>query len=142
MNTKEFRQWVELFALQSGLSIDRIEALILNAISAYVAKVQSHGKGAYITKLENGQFETFREWDLVADDCVMDDPERQWRVLDAVDEGFDEAEVGDTVNVLVASPEPSRTQPYLQFLGAPIPFPRNRQNQAWRLRIVLKFRER
>ena len=37
MNTKEFRQWVELFALQSGLSIDRIEALILNAISAYVA---------------------------------------------------------------------------------------------------------
>ena len=101
MNTKEFRQWVELFALQSGLSIDRIEALILNAISAYVAKVQSHGKGAYITKLENGQFETFREWELVADDCVMDDPERQWRVLDA--------EVGDTVNVLVASPEPSRT---------------------------------
>ena len=109
MITKEFRQWVELFALQSGLSIDRIEALILNAISAYVAKVQSHGKGAYITKLENGQFETFREWELVADDCVMDDPERQWRVLDAVDEGFDEAEVGDTVNVLVASPEPSRT---------------------------------
>ena len=39
----------------------------------------------------------------------MDDPERQWRVLDAVDEGFDEAEVGDTVHVLVASPEPSRT---------------------------------
>ena len=109
MNAKEFHQLVELFALQSGLGVPQTEALVLNAMSAYAAKVLSAGQGVYLTKLEGSRFETFRAWELVADDCVMEDPERQWRVLDAVDEGFSDADVGDVVHAQVASPEPSRS---------------------------------
>lgn len=105
---KEFAQVVDLFAYQHGLSTKEARDLMLCAMSAYAAKMFSGGKGIFVTKFENGEFETYREWELVADDCVMEDPERQWRVLDAKDEGFDEAEVGDLIHVQTDNIEPSR----------------------------------
>ena len=108
MNTKEFNQFVELFAFQANMTLERAQDLVLNAIAAYTAKVMSNNRGKYIAKFEDSKFEVFREWELVPDDCVMEDPELQWRVMDAVDEGFDDALAGDVVQVQVASPEASR----------------------------------
>ena len=35
---------------------------------------------------ESGDYETFRRWEVVADDVVMESPDRQVRLMDAVDE--------------------------------------------------------
>src|SRR5690606_13772517 len=44
----------------------------------------------------NGNYETFRVWEVVADDVVMESPHRQIRLMDAVDIKPD-AQVGDFV---------------------------------------------
>ncbi len=43
---------------------------------------------------KDGSYETFRQWEVVADDVVMESPDRQLRLMDALDEK-DDAEVGD-----------------------------------------------
>lgn len=35
---------------------------------------------------KDGSYETFRRWEVVADDVVMESPDRQIRLMDAVDE--------------------------------------------------------
>ena len=35
---------------------------------------------------ESGDYETFRRWEVVADDVVMESPDRQVRLMDAVDD--------------------------------------------------------
>ena len=45
---------------------------------------------------EDGNYETFRRWEVVADDVVMESPDRQVRLMDAVDES-EGAEVGDFI---------------------------------------------
>lgn len=35
---------------------------------------------------KNGNYETYRRWEVVADDVVMESPERQIRLMDALDE--------------------------------------------------------
>src|SRR5690606_7309910 len=45
---------------------------------------------------EDGSYQTFRRWEVVADDVVMEAPDRQIRLMDAVDES-EGAEVGDYI---------------------------------------------
>src|SRR3546814_1662684 len=45
---------------------------------------------------EDGSYQTFRRWEVVADDVVMESPDRQIRLMDAVDES-EGAEVGDFI---------------------------------------------
>ena len=42
---------------------------------------------------KDGSYETFRRWEVVADDVVMESPDRQIRLMDAVDEA-DGVEIG------------------------------------------------
>ncbi len=109
MNSKELSLFLQMFANEHGIAKTAAMDLVLDAFSAYAAKTQSGGKGKYVTRFEDGKFVSFRVWELVADDVVMDDPELQWRVLDAVDEGFAEAEPGDEVEVQAAPVELTRT---------------------------------
>lgn len=109
MNYKELNLFLQMFANEHGIAKTAAMDLVLEAFSAYASKTQSAGKGKFVTRFEDDKFVTFRVWELVADDVVMDDPELQWRVLDAVDEGFDEAEAGDEVEVEVAAVELTRT---------------------------------
>ncbi len=45
---------------------------------------------------KDGSYETYRRWEVVADDVVMESPDRQVRLMDAVDES-EGAEVGDFI---------------------------------------------
>ncbi len=52
----------------------------------------------------SGDYETFRRWEVVADDIVMESPERMIRLMDAVDEkpGI---EVGEFIEEQIENPE-------------------------------------
>src|SRR5690606_1380631 len=52
----------------------------------------------------DGSYETFRRWEVVADDAVMESPDRQIRLMDAVDEKSD-AQVGDFIEEQVENAE-------------------------------------
>lgn len=53
---------------------------------------------------KDGSYETFRRWEVVADDVVMESPERQIRLMDAVDEK-EGAQIGDFVEEQVENAE-------------------------------------
>ena len=53
---------------------------------------------------KDGSYETFRRWEVVADDVVMESPDRQIRLMDAVDEA-DGVEVGDWIEEQIENPE-------------------------------------
>jgi len=53
---------------------------------------------------KDGSYETFRRWEVVADDVVMESPDRQVRLMDALDES-DEVEVGDYIEEQIENPD-------------------------------------
>lgn len=53
---------------------------------------------------KDGSYETFRRWEVVADDVVMESPDRQIRLMDAVDES-DGAEIGDFIEEQIENAE-------------------------------------
>lgn len=53
---------------------------------------------------ESGDYETFRRWEVVADDVVMESPDRQIRLMDAVDEVPD-IEVGQFIEQPIENPD-------------------------------------
>ena len=53
---------------------------------------------------ESGDYETFRRWEVVADDVVMESPDRQLRLMDAVDE-VEGIEVGGYVEQPIENPD-------------------------------------
>ncbi|GAB3506366.1 transcription termination factor NusA [Pseudoxanthomonas daejeonensis] len=53
---------------------------------------------------KDGSYETFRRWEVVADDVVMESPDRQIRLMDAIDEA-DGVEVGDWIEEPIENPE-------------------------------------
>ncbi|HET6604405.1 MAG TPA: transcription termination factor NusA [Xanthomonadaceae bacterium] len=53
---------------------------------------------------ESGEYETFRRWEIVPDEVVMESPERMIRLMDAVDE-VEGAEVGGFVEEQIENPE-------------------------------------
>ena len=57
---------------------------------------------------KDGSYETFRRWEVVADDVVMESPDRQLRMMDAVDES-DGVEVGDFIEEQIESAEFGRS---------------------------------
>lgn len=53
---------------------------------------------------ESGDYETFRRWEVVADDVVMESPDRQIRLMDAVDE-VEGIEVGEFIEEPIENPD-------------------------------------
>ncbi|WP_397608892.1 NusA N-terminal domain-containing protein, partial [Silanimonas sp.] len=53
---------------------------------------------------KDGNYETFRRWEVVADDVVMESPDRMIRLMDAVDER-EGAEVGEFIEEQIENPE-------------------------------------
>ncbi len=52
----------------------------------------------------SGDYETFRRWEVVADDVVMESPDRQVRMMDAV-ETHPEIQVGEFIEEPIENPE-------------------------------------
>ena len=53
---------------------------------------------------KDGSYETFRRWEVVADDVVMESPDRQIRLMDAIDEA-EGVEVGDYIEEQIENPD-------------------------------------
>ncbi|GAP66588.1 transcription termination factor NusA [Mizugakiibacter sediminis] len=53
---------------------------------------------------DTGEYETFRRWEVVADDVEMESPDRQIRLMDAVDERAD-AQVGEYIEQQIENAE-------------------------------------
>lgn len=53
---------------------------------------------------KDGSYETFRRWEIVADDVVMESPERMIRLMDVIDDRAD-AQVGEFVEEQIENPE-------------------------------------
>ena len=104
--SKELLLVVDAVAAEKGVP----EAVILEAIEAALA---SAAKKRYIDQdvlvrvqidPKDGSYETFRRWEVVADDVVMESPDRQLRLMDALDES-DDAEVGDFIEEQIENPD-------------------------------------
>src|SRR5688500_12346927 len=53
---------------------------------------------------KDGTYETYRRWEVVADDVVMESPDRQIRLMDAIDES-DDVEVSDYIEEQIENPD-------------------------------------
>lgn len=104
--SKELLLVVDAVAAEKGVP----ESVILEAIEAALA---SAAKKRYIDQdvlvrvqidPKDGSYETFRRWEVVADDVVMESPDRQLRLMDALDDS-DEVEVGDYIEEQIENPE-------------------------------------
>jgi len=85
-----------------GVIIEAMEAALASA-----AKKRYHEQDVAMRVSINpkdGSYETFRRWEVVADDVVMESPDRQIRLMDVVDDKPD-AQVGDYVEEQVENAE-------------------------------------
>ena len=104
--SKELLLVVDAVANEKGVP----ESVIIEALEAALATA---AKKRYVdqdvlTRVsinpKDGSYETFRRWEVVADDVVMESPDRQVRLMDAVDE-VDGVEVGDYIEEQIENPE-------------------------------------
>ena len=104
--SKELLLVVDAVAAEKGVP----EAVILEAIEAALASAakKRYAEQDVLVRVaidsKDGSYETFRRWEVVADDVVMESPDRQLRLMDAIDES-DDAEVGDYVEEQIENPE-------------------------------------
>jgi len=103
--SKELLLAAEAIANEKGMPRE----VILEAIEAALA---SAARKRYIDQdvltrvainAKDGSYQTFRRWEVVADDVVMESPDRQVRLMDALDE-VDGVEVGDFVEEPIENP--------------------------------------
>lgn len=104
--SKELLLVMEAVANEKGVArIVIIEAM--EAALASAAKKRYHDEDVAVRVSINpkdGTYETFRRWEVVADDVVMESPDRMIRMMDAVDEKAD-AEIGEFIEQHIENPE-------------------------------------
>ena len=104
--SKELLLVMEAVANEKGVP----RAVIIEAMEAALAsaaKKRYHEQDVTVRVAidpKDGSYETFRRWEVVADDVVMESPDRQIRLMDAVDEK-EGAVVGDFVEEQVENAE-------------------------------------
>src|SRR5687767_13001985 len=104
--SKELLLVVDAVANEKGVP----ESVILEAIEAALATAakKRYPDQDVLTRVsidpKDGNYETFRRWEVVADDVVMESPDFQIRLMDALDES-DGAEVGDYVEEQIENPD-------------------------------------
>ncbi|NLA68373.1 MAG: transcription termination/antitermination protein NusA, partial [Gammaproteobacteria bacterium] len=96
--SKELLLVVDAVAHEKGVP----ESVILEALEAALATAakKRYADQDVLTRVQidpkDGSYETFRRWEVVADDEVMESPDRQIRLMDAVEEA-EGVEVGDYI---------------------------------------------
>ena len=104
--SKELLLVVDAVANEKGVPreviFDAIEAALASA-----AKKRYHDEDVLVRVAidhKDGSYETFRRMEVVADDVVMESPDRQLRLMDAIDE-VDGVEVGDYIEEQIENPD-------------------------------------
>ena len=104
--SKELLLVMEAVANEKGVArIVIIEAM--EAALASAAKKRYHDEDVAVRVSINpkdGTYETFRRWEVIADDIIMESPDRMTRMMDAVDEKED-AQIGDFIEQQIENPE-------------------------------------
>jgi len=104
--SKELLLVVDAVANEKGVA----KAVIFDAMEAALA---SAAKKRYFNEdvatrvsidRDSGDYETFRRWEVVPDDVVMESPDRQVRMMDAV-ETREDIQVGEFVEEPIENPE-------------------------------------
>ncbi len=96
--SKELLLVVDAVAAEKGVP----ESVILEAIEAALATAakKRYADQEVMTRVvidpKDGSYETFRRWEVVADDVVMESPDHQIRLMDAIEES-EGVEVGDYI---------------------------------------------
>ncbi len=104
--SKELLLVIDAVAAEKGVP----EAVILEAMEAALASAakKRYADQDVLIRVQidpkDGSYETFQRWEVVADDVVMESPDRQIRLMDAVDES-DDVEVGDYIEEQIDNPE-------------------------------------
>ncbi|MDG6349066.1 transcription termination factor NusA [Luteimonas sp. 8-5] len=104
--SKELLLVVDAVAAEKGVP----ESVILEAIEAALASAakKRYPEQDVLTRVavdpKDGSYETFRRWEVVADDVVMESPDRQVRLMDAIEDSPD-VEVGDYIEEQIENPD-------------------------------------
>jgi len=104
--SKELLLVVSAVANEKGVSED----VILEALEAALARAAAkrYADQEVLTRVtidpKDGSYETFRRWEVVADDVVMESPDRQVRLMDAI-EDVEGVEVGDYIEEPIENAE-------------------------------------
>ena len=109
--SKELLLVVEAVANEKGVSRDVIFDVIEAALASAAKK--RYPTEDVLTRVtinrKDGSYETFRRWEVVADDAVIESPHHQIRLMDAVDE-TDGAEIGDFIEEQIENAEFGRIE--------------------------------
>jgi transcription termination/antitermination protein NusA len=104
--SKELLLVMEAVANEKG--VDRLVIIqAMESALASAAKKRYHDEDVAIRVAINpkdGTYESFRRWEVVADDVVMESPDRMIRLMDAIDEQ-DGIEVGEFIEQQIENPE-------------------------------------
>ncbi|ALN57524.1 MULTISPECIES: transcription termination factor NusA [Lysobacter] len=104
--SKELLLVVDAVANEKGVPREVIFEAIEAALAS-AAKKRYHDEDVLVRvsiDQKDGSYETFRRMEVVADDVVMESPDRQIRLMDAVDE-VEGVEVGDYIEEQIENPE-------------------------------------
>ena len=104
--SKELLLVVDAVANEKGVPRDVIFEAIEAALAS-AAKKRYHDEDVLVRvsiDRKDGSYETFRRMEVVADDVVMESPDRQIRLMDAIDE-VEGVEVGDFIEEQVENAE-------------------------------------
>jgi len=136
--SKELLMVVEAVANEKGVAreviFDAMEAALASAAKKRYPE-QDVATRVSIDR-QSGDYVTFRRWEVVADDVVMESPDRQIRLMDAVDEKPG-AEVGDFIEEQIENAEFGRiaAQAAKQVIV-------QRVREAERAQVVEQFKDR
>ncbi|MGO4220591.1 transcription termination factor NusA [Lysobacter sp. TAF61] len=104
--SKELLLVVDAVANEKGVPREVIFEAIEAALAS-AAKKRYHDEDVLVRvsiDQKDGAYETYRRMEVVADDVVMESPDRQIRLMDAIDE-VEGVEVGDYIEEQIENPE-------------------------------------
>ncbi len=104
--SKELLMVVDAVANEKGVPYEVILGA-MEAALASAAKKRYHDEDVDVRveiDPKDGSYQTFRRWEVVADDVVMESPERQLRLMDAIDIKPD-SQVGEFIEEVVENAE-------------------------------------
>ncbi|TBR11960.1 MAG: transcription termination/antitermination protein NusA [Lysobacter sp.] len=104
--SKELLMVVDAVANEKGVPRDVIFEAIEAALAS-AAKKRYHDEDVLVRvsiDRKDGNYESFRRMEVVADDVVMESPDRQIRLMDAIDE-VEGVEVGDYIEEQIENPD-------------------------------------
>ena len=104
--SKELLLVVDAVANEKGVAKEVIfDAMEAALASAAKKRYPSEDVTARVSiDRDNGDYETFRRWEVVPDDVVMESPDRQVRMMDAVETRAD-IQVGEFIEEQIENPE-------------------------------------